>query len=53
MRRYVKEGDGILYDRKLRRVIDVEVCVRIGDFYYVNRDEHLILIYVDDVEGEL
>lgn len=51
MRRYYREEDGDLYDRKLRRYITVREERRIGDHVYVNpgaEDERVIDI--EDIE---
>ena len=50
MKRYIREEDGSLYDRKVRRHIEVLTEKRIGDHYYVNENEDQRVIHVDDVE---
>lgn len=50
MRRYYREQNGDLYDRKIGRYITVKTERRIGDHYYINDGADQIVIHVDDVE---
>jgi hypothetical protein len=51
MRRFYREEDGSLYDRKLRRHIEVNTERRIGDHYYVNPGKDTeIVIPVEEIE---
>ena len=51
IRRYVREEDGDIYDRKLRRYIEVKSERQIGDRYFVNpSDATEVVIHRDDIE---
>lgn len=50
MKRYYREEDGDLYDRKLRTHVPVLSERRIGDHYYINECEDQKVIPIDDVE---
>ena len=51
IRRYVREEDGDIYGRKLRRYIEVKSERQIGDCYFVNpMTEEEVVIHRDDIE---
>jgi len=51
IRRYVREEDGDIYDKKLRRYIEVKSERHIGDRYFVNpMTEKEVVIHRDDIE---
>jgi len=51
IKRYVREEDGNIYDRKARRYIEVREERLIGNHYYINpRTENEVVISRDDIE---
>jgi len=51
IKRYVREEDGNIYDRKARRYIEVRGERLIGNHYYINPEtEDEIVVFRDDIE---
>lgn len=50
MKRFYREDDGSLYDRKTGKYIEVKNEKKIGDHYYINEGADQIVIHVNDVE---
>jgi len=53
IKRYVREEDGNIYDRKRRRIIEVRREELIGRMLYINYgSEDGIVISVDEIDDE-